>query len=105
MGPTGVGSLPPPRGDGRRLSGTGAGPIGDVAAGTGAALLPLTHRPPFPMKKLYARPDVAAHGTVDQITAVFGNAAQRDVLRNSNTVLQEGNLSISACAEVSGVCL
>ena len=57
------------------------------------------------MKKLYARPAFASHGTVEHLTAVFGNAAQRDVLRNSNTIVQEGNLSISACAEVSGSCL
>ena len=59
-----------------------------------------------PMKKTYLAPRLSTHGSVEQITAVFGNVATRDVLRNANgDVVQSGNLSINACAEASGRCI
>ena len=58
------------------------------------------------MRKSYRAPSLSTHGTVEQITAVFGNMATRDVLRNANgDVVQSGVLSINACAEQSGRCI
>ena len=57
------------------------------------------------MKKPYNAPRLVGHGTVEQLTAIFGGAAQQDVLRNGNVVTQIGNASINACAEVGGTCL
>lgn len=57
------------------------------------------------MKKTYLAPHLAQYGSVEQLTAIFGGPAQRDVLRDSNTVVLVGQQSINACSEVSGNCL
>ena len=58
------------------------------------------------MKKSYLAPRLSTHGSVEQITAIFGNMATRDVLRNANgDVVQSGTQSINACAEQSARCI
>lgn len=58
-----------------------------------------------PMKKSYAAPALQAHGTVEQLTAIFGSPVQQDVLRAGGTVVATGTGSINACAEVGGTCI
>lgn len=57
------------------------------------------------MKKQYRQPALQAHGSVEQLTAIFGGPAQQDVLRNGNVIVAVGQNSINACAEISGVCM
>ena len=57
------------------------------------------------MKKQYRQPALQSHGTVEQVTAIFGGPAQQDVLRNGNVIVAVGQNSINACAEQGGVCM
>ena len=57
------------------------------------------------MKTPYRVPQLAAHGTVYDVTAIFGGASGSDVLRNGAVVVATGAASINACAEVSGACI
>ena len=58
------------------------------------------------MKKTYSTPELTVHGSLVNITGVFGGPSPQDVLVDPNgNVVLEGDQSIDACAEIDGECI
>jgi len=57
------------------------------------------------MKQEWGSPSFVKHGSLSELTQIFGNAGS-DVLTGVNgVVVSTGDSSISACAQVKGVCI